>query len=277
MTTAQATSMASTTSQSLAMLLRALKLPTVARLATEVAQKAEREGWSFGQYLHHLAELEVEERRRGRIERLVKQSQLPGEKTLATLQRARIPQKVQKQLPSLCEGGFLERAENILAFGLPGRGKTHLVCAIGHELVRRGHRVLFTATFVLVQRLLAARRDLRLEKELAALDAFDAVILDDIGYVQQSRDEMEVLFTFLSERYERKSVIITSNLVFSEWDRIFKDPMTTAAAIDRLVHHSVIIEMTGPSIRSEEAKKRGEVSPSKNGETRKEADAGDVS
>lgn len=277
MTTAQATSTASTTSQSLAMLLRALKLPTVARLATEVAQKAEREGWSFGQYLHHLAELEVEERRRGRIERLVKQSQLPGEKTLATLQRARIPQKVQKQLPALCEGGFLERAENILAFGLPGRGKTHLVCAIGHELVRRGHRVLFTATFVLVQRLLAARRDLRLEKELAALDAFDAVILDDIGYVQQSRDEMEVLFTFLSERYERKSVIITSNLVFSEWDRIFKDPMTTAAAIDRLVHHSVIIEMTGPSIRNEEAKKRGEASPSKNGDARKEADAEDVS
>ena len=109
-----------------------------------------------------------------------------------------------------------------------------------------------------MQRLLAAKRDLRLEKELAALDAFDAVILDDIGYVQQSRDEMEVLFTFLSERYERKSVIITSNLLFSEWDRIFKDPMTTAAAIDRLVHHAVILEMTGPSIRNEEAKKRGD-------------------
>jgi hypothetical protein len=109
-----------------------------------------------------------------------------------------------------------------------------------------------------VQRLLGAKRDLRLEKELAALDSFVAVILDDIGYVQQSREEMEVLFTFLSERYERKSVIITSNLLFSEWDRIFKDPMTTAAAIDRLVHHAVILEMTGPSIRNEEAKKRGD-------------------
>src|SRR6266550_4318603 len=146
-------------------------------------------------------------------------------------------------LPTLCEGAFVERGDNVLAFGLPGRGKTHLVCAIGHELIQRGHRVLFTATFALVQRLLAAKRDLRLEKELAALDVYDAVILDDIGYVQQSRDEMEVLFTFLAERYERKTVMITSNLVFSEWERIFKDPMTTMAAIDRVVHHSVILDL----------------------------------
>lgn len=260
----------STTAESLAMLLRALKLPTIAKQMAEVAQKAEREGWSFGQYLHHLAELEVDERRRRRIQRYLKDSDLPAEKTIATLQRSRIPAKVQKQLPTLSEGGFVDRGENILAFGLPGRGKTHVVCAIGHELVRRGRRVFFTPTYALVQRLLAAKRDLRLEKELAALDAFDAVILDDIGYVQQSRDEMEVLFTFLSERYERKSVIITSNLVFSDWDRIFKDPMTTAAAIDRLVHHSVILEMTGPSIRNEAAMKRGESTSTKNGDVSKE-------
>lgn len=250
---------ATTPAQSLAILLRALKLPSFARYATEVAQKAEREGWTFGHYLHHLAELEVQERRRRRIERHQKASELPAEKALATLNRAKVPAKVQKQLASLCEGTFVERGENLLAFGLPGRGKTHIVCAIGHELIQRGYRVLFTPTYALVQRLLAAKRDLRLEKDLATLDAYDAVILDDIGYVQQSREEMEVLFTFLSERYERKSVIITSNLVFSEWDRIFKDPMTTAAAIDRLVHHSVILEMTGPSIRNEEAKKRGDL------------------
>jgi DNA replication protein DnaC len=264
--------------QSLAILLRALKLPTIGRNAADVAQKAEKEGWTFGQYLHHLAELEVEERRRRRIARLQKESDLPHEKTIATLQRSRLTPKVQKQLASLCEGSFVERGENLLAFGLPGRGKTHLVSAIGHELVRRGYRVLFTATFALVQRLLAAKRDLRLEKELALIDVFDAVILDDIGYVQQSRDEMEVLFTFLSERYERKSVIITSNLVFSEWDRIFKDPMTTAAAIDRLIHHAVIIEMTGTSMRTEEAKSRGDIpttnptTTTKNGRSTKEAD-----
>jgi DNA replication protein DnaC len=239
------------------MLLRALKLPAFQRYGEEVAQKAEREGWSFGQYLLHLCELEIHERRQRRIARNQKDSALPLEKTLATLDRARLSPKVQKVVPTLCEGGFLERGENVLAFGLPGRGKTHLVCAIGHELVQRGYRVLFTATFALVQRLLAAKRDLRLERELDLLDGFHAVILDDLGYVQQSREEMEVLFTFLAQRYERKSVIITSNLVFSEWDRIFKDPMTTAAAIDRLVHHSVILEMTGVSVRAEAAKKKG--------------------
>jgi DNA replication protein DnaC len=239
--------------ESLGIMMRSLKLPAFARYAEEIAQKAEREGWTFGRYLHHLAELEIHERRRRRIERFLHESDLPREKTLATLKRSRLPAKVAKTLPSLCEGRFVERGDNVLAFGLPGRGKTHLVCALGHELVQRGRRVLFTPTFALVQRLLAAKRDLRLEKELAVLDRFDAVILDDIGYVQQSREEMEVLFTFLAERYERRSVIITSNLLFSEWDRIFKDPMTTAAAIDRLVHHSVILEMTGTSIRADEA------------------------
>ncbi len=243
--------------ESLAMLLRVLKLPTIARHAEEVAAKAEREGWSFGQYLKHLATLEVEERRRRRIERNLRDSDLPAEKTLATLSRKRLPANVAKLLPTLCDAAFLERGENVLLFGLPGRGKTHVACALGHELVRRGHRVLFTPTYALVQRLLAAKRDLRLEKELMVLDGFDAVILDDIGYVQQNRDEMEVLFTFLAERYERKSVLITSNLVFSEWNRIFKDPMTTAAAIDRLVHHAVILEMTGSSVRADEARVSG--------------------
>jgi len=240
--------------ESLALLLRALKLPTVARHAAEIAALAEREAWTFLHFLHHLAELEVQERRRRRTERRLSESQLPREKTLATLVRSRLPAKVNRTLSTLCEGHFVERGENILAFGLPGRGKTHLVCAIGHELIAGGHRVLFTATFALVQRLLIAKRELRLEAELAVLDGFDAVLLDDIGYVQQSREEMEVLFTFLAERYERRSVIITSNLVFSEWDRIFKDPMTTAAAIDRLVHHATILEMTGSSVRADEAK-----------------------
>ncbi|HEU4727765.1 MAG TPA: IS21-like element helper ATPase IstB [Kofleriaceae bacterium] len=237
----------------LVILLRALKLPAIARHAEEIAQLAEREGWTFVRYLHHLVELEVHERRQRRIERNLRGANLPSDKTLATLDRARLPAKVAKQLPALCEGAFVERGDNLLAFGLPGRGKTHVVCAIGHELVQRGYRVLFVATYALVQRLLVAKRELGLEHELAVLDGFDAVILDDIGYVQQSRDEMEVLFTFLAERYERRSVIITSNLVFSEWDRIFKDPMTTAAAIDRLVHHAIVLEMTGKSIRVEDA------------------------
>ncbi len=142
------------------------------------------------------------------------------------------------------------RGENVLTFGLPGRGKSHYVGAIGRELILRHNKsVLFIPTFKLVEKLLVAKRELNIENALKKLDRFDVVILDDIGYVQQSREEMEVLFTFLAERYERKSLMITSNLVFSQWDKIFKDPMTTMAAVDRLIHHSTILDFTGPSIR----------------------------
>lgn len=240
------------------MLLRSLKLPGFVRAHSEVAQQAEREGWGFERYLFHLAEIEIEDRRCHRIERLRRQSGLPHDKTLSTLELSRLPAPVRRSVPTLCEGGFVDRAENLLAFGLPGRGKSHLVCAIGHELIQRGYQVLFVPTFKLVQRLLAAKKDLALEATLRRLDRFDAVLLDDLGYVQQSREEMEVLFTFLAERYERKSVLITSNLVFSEWDKIFQDPMTTACAIDRLVHHAIILELSGPSYRAEAAKHRSD-------------------
>ena len=166
-------------------------------------------------------------------------------------------------MPTLCEGGFVDRAENLLAFGLPGRGKSHLLTAIGHELVQHGYRVLFVPTFKLVQQLLQAKRDLTLLTAMRRLDQFDAVLLDDIGYTQQNRDEMEVLFNFLAERYERRSVMITSNLVFSQWDKIFKDAMTTAAAIDRIVHHSIILELTGRSYRGDEAERRNEAAAGK--------------
>ena len=245
-----------TPKQSMEILLRGLRLPSFVAYHEEVAVHAEKEGWSFGQYLHHLAEQEHADRHVRRIARALKRSGLPSEKTLGTLETERLPAKIKRQLPSLCEGAFVERADNLLAFGLPGRGKSHLLSAVGHELIQRGYRVLFTPAYQLVQRLLAAKRDLLLEKELKRLDRFDVVIVDDIGYVQQDRDEMEVLFTFFGERYERKSVAISSNLVFSQWDRIFKDPMTTAAAIDRLVHHAAILELTGPSYRTEQAKKR---------------------
>jgi len=164
---------------------------------------------------------------------------------------------VRRQIADLIEGQFVERAENVLAFGLPGRGKTHLCCAVARELiVAHGYKVLFIPAVHLVQQLLVAKRDLRLENVLKKLDLFDVVLVDDIGYIQQNREEMEVLFAFLSERYERKSLMITSNLVFSEWDKIFKDAVTTAAAIDRLVHHSIILELDGESYRIQHAKSK---------------------
>ena len=240
----------------LSMLLRSLRLPTMASQHEEVAGKAVRGAWGFQQYLEHLVEQELAERKTRRIERLLKGSGLPMDKTLGTLKQEKLPPTVQRQLPSLCQGEFVERAENLLVFGLPGRGKTHLLCAIGQELIQRGYSVLFISAIMLVQRLLAAKKQLELEKQLRRFDSYDAVILDDLGYIQQDREEMEVLFTFLAERYERRSVLITSNLVFSQWDRIFKDPMTTAAAIDRVVHHALIIELTGPSHRDEAARAR---------------------
>lgn len=200
--------------------------------------------------------LEAQTRGERRVDRLRKASKLPPGKTFDTLDRARVPRTALIKIQDLARGDFLDRGGNALLFGLPGVGKSHLACALGHALVDAGRSVFFTPTYQLVQTLLAARRDLCLPKALRALDIFDAVILDDLGYVQQTADEAEVLFTLMAERYERRSLIITSNLVFSQWDRIFKSPMTTAAAIDRLVHHAVIIEIDRESVRAEEAKKR---------------------
>ncbi len=237
-------------------MLRELNLAGVAAAHEEASFRAEKEGWGFERFLHHLVELEVEQRRQRRLERVLKAAKLPAGKTLATLNKDLLPVKVRRQIPTLAEGSFVDRGENLLAFGLPGRGKTHLVCALGAELIQRGYTVHFTPAYALVQRLLAAKQSLGLEREMRRLDAFDALIIDDIGYVQQTREETEVLFTLLAERYERRTVIITSNLVFSQWDRIFKDPMTTAAAIDRIIHHCVILELNGASFRAEAAKAR---------------------
>jgi len=187
--------------------------------------------------------------------RCLRESRLPLEKTIEALDTKRLPRKIAQQLQTLLDGSFLDRRENILAFGNPGSGKSHLVCALGQELVRNGRRVYFSSTALLVQDLLRAKQELKLNKLLKRLAKFDALILDDIGYVQHDRDEMEVLFTLLAERYERGSVMLTSNLAFSKWERIFKDPMTTAAAIDRLVHHSIILELNVPSYRVQAAAK----------------------
>ena len=234
--------------------LTQLNLTAMADVFADVALRAAKEGLSHEAYLSELARLEIEQRTQRRTARLVRASGLPAEKTFRTLSFSRLSPGLQLQLERLKSASFLETATNIIAIGKPGVGKSHCLAAVGYALIEAGHPVLWTSTSALVQRLLAAKRDLRLPQELAKLDKFACVILDDIGYVQHDRDEMEVLFTFLAERYERKSVMITTNLVFSEWERIFKDPMTTMAAIDRLVHHSVILDMMSiESYRAEAA------------------------
>ena len=252
--------------------LKELRLPAVREVYPEQADQARREGHSYEQYLAELMEHEVEQRRHKRVARMLHESSLPLEKTIEALERDRLPPGADAQLSMLLEGSFLDRHENVLVFGNPGSGKSHLLCALAQELVHQDRRVLFRTCDVLVQELLRAKAELKLDRALKRLSRYAALFIDDIGYVQQSREEMEVLFTVLAHRYERGSVLLTSNLAFSQWEQIFKDPMTTAAAIDRLVHHSTIIELNIPSYRLEAAKANGRPSksPSPMGEGPKE-------
>jgi DNA replication protein DnaC len=240
----------------LAEYLQELHLPTIRRCYEEQARHAEGETLSYEHYLLEVVERECQERRTNRIARLLHASRLPLEKTWENFDMKRLPAKAARQVTALLDGTFLDRRENVLAFGNPGSGKTHLLSALGQELIRRGRRVAFTTCIRLVQDLLRAKQDLRLSRAIKKLAYYEALVIDDLGYVQQSREEMEVLFTLLAERYERGSVLITSNLPFSKWEAIFKDPMTTASAIDRLVHHSVILELNIASYRMEQAKKK---------------------
>ena len=240
---------------SLPILLRAMRLPTIAREYDQAIQRAEAENWGYQRFLSYLFETEANDRLQRKIARLLKDSNLPAGKSLESLDQKLLPDKLRRQLPALLDADFVRRGDNLLCFGLAGRGKTHFVAAVAREWICRHQlQVLFVPAFRLVTQLLAAKRDLKLPQAINRLQRFDAVVIDDIGYVQQSREEMEVLFHFLAERYEKKSVVITSNLVFSQWDQIFKDPMTTMAAIDRLVHHAVILEFTGESHRAQSAK-----------------------
>lgn len=234
--------------------LKELHLPTFRECYQSEADLARQESLPHEQYLLELSKRECEERAHKRTVRYLRESKLPLEKNIEVFDRKRLPAKVNSMADFLLKGSFIDRNENVLAFGNPGSGKTHLLCAIGQELVQLGHRVLFTPCNLLVQELLIAKRDLKLARVLKKFSKYRALIIDDIGYVQQSREEMEVLFTLLADRYERGSVMLTSNLPFSKWEQIFKDPMTTAAAIDRLVHHSIILELNLPSYRLEQSK-----------------------
>ncbi len=242
-------------------MLRTLHLSGMADNYGDLALKAAAAHLTYETYLAEVVQCECVLREQRRIARLLRQSGLPADKTFRTLQLDRFPLVIQQQVEHLRGGTFTADAVNIVAAGKPGVGKSHLLAALGHELIVQGKAVLWTSTATLVQQLLAAKRDLRLPHALAKLDRYTCLILDDIGYVQHERDEMEVLFTLLAERYERRSVAISTNLVFSEWERIFKDPMTTLPAIDRVVHHSVILDLMGmDSYRAQAASSQLELS-----------------
>ena len=232
----------------IAQLCAEFRLPTVAAEVVPRFQASDH-GAALATLLE-VFELEASDRRQRRVDRLRRAAKLPAGKTWETLDRTRLPIKLQQQLDELATGAFLDRAVNVLAFGLPGTGKTHAMAALGHRLIEQGHSVAFVPTYQLVQDLLAAKRDLDLPRMLRKLDHFEVIILDDLGYLKHRADESEVLFTLIAERYERRSLIITSNMVFSQWEEIFQSPMATAAAIDRIVHHSVIAEFDVQSYRT---------------------------
>jgi DNA replication protein DnaC len=235
-------------------MLTDLRLPTVKRLAGDLCAQSDLEGWPAHRFLEALLEHEINERERRRIDRHRHDSGLGPDKRLSSFDFAAVPNVSKAQVMALSEGTeWLDRGANVLLFGPPGVGKSHLVSALGHALIDAGKRVLFTRCSDLVQRLQAARRDLKLPQELAKLDRFDLLILDDLSYVRRDQAETSVLFELISERYERKSLAITANTPFSQWGEVFVDPAMTIAAVDRLVHHSTILEMNVESYRRRSA------------------------
>lgn len=236
--------------------LKDLRLTYIKSSFIELAERASKESLCYKEFLLELLQLEHESRNHKKIEKHLKESKLPLEKNISSFDTKRLPKNALYQFKILLEGDFLDRKENLLIFGNPGSGKTHLVCALAQALINKGKRIYFTKCNFLVQDLLIAKRELKFSSVIKRLSKFDAIIIDDIGYVHQSKKEMEVLFSLLAERYETGSVLITSNLPFSKWGSIFKDPMMTTAVIDRLVHHSIIFELNIKSYRMEEASKK---------------------
>ena len=239
------------------LLLSELRLPAIKLMWAALAARADKEGWPAARFLAALAEHEVADRGRRRIERHLASARFPAGKTLDTFDFNAVPMVSKAQVMALAAGdGWLDQGANILLFGPPGGGKSHLAAALGLALVQNGRRVLFMRTTDLVQRLQVARRELGLEAAITKLDKYHLLILDDIAYVTKDQAETSVLFELIAARYERRSLLITANQPFGEWGKIFSDQAMTLAAIDRLVHHATILEMNVESYRRKAALKR---------------------
>ena len=236
------------------LLLTELRLPGVKGAWGKLAAQSDKVGWPAARFLAALAEFEVADRTRRRFERHLVEARLPVGKTLAAFEFEAVPMVSKAQVTALAAGDvWLEKGANVMIFGPPGAGKSHLAAALGLALVENGWRTMFVRTTDLVQRLQAARRELALESAIAKLDRYDLLILDDFAYVSKDQAETSVLFELIAARYERRSLLITANQPFGEWGRIFPDQAMTLATIDRLVHHATILEMNVESYRRKTA------------------------
>ena len=243
--------------QRLTLILNDLRLPAIKQAWPEFVARADTEAWPAARLLATLAEHEIAERDRRRIERHLLDARLPPGKTIDAFAFDAVPMISKAKVLALCAGDlWLDQGANLILFGPPGGGKSHLAAAIGLALIENGWRVLFTRTSDLVQKLQIARRELALESAIARLDKYHLLILDDLAYVAKDQAETSVLFELISARYERRSLLITANQPFGEWGKIFPDPAMTLAAVDRLVHHATIFEMNVDSYRRKTAVQR---------------------
>ncbi len=243
---------------SLPLMLRQLNLTTMAKHWEPMGQRAITDQWRPQRYLAELCHSELINREDRRLQRLLKDAKLPTGKTLGNYEFDLVAGVTTHQIADLAQqAGWIKQGANVLIFGASGLGKTHLASAIGYGLVEQGYKVKFFAASAIVQQLQQAKQQLRLQEELLKLDKYPLLIVDDVGYVRKNEQETSVLFELIAHRYERHSMIITSNKAFEDWDELFDDSTMTIAAIDRLVHHATILHCEGESYRRKKAMEKG--------------------
>ena len=235
--------------------LKQLKLKTFIQSYQDQAEDAIENQLSYINYLSILAELEVINRGNALIQKRLKEAQFPIIKTIDTYDFSQIGSIKKETILQLSEGNFTTNAKNIIFFGPCGTGKTHLAISLGRELCLKKYRVYFKNVSNFINLLQEANQNLALHKFFKKMEKYDLIILDELGYIPFEREATNLLFQFLAEQYERRSLLITTNLAFSQWDQIFKDKQTTVAAVDRLIHHSHVIQFHGESYRLKSSQK----------------------
>lgn len=236
--------------------LLTLKLSTMARDYQELAKVAEKQGYTFEKYLGELIKSELLEKHQIKVKKFIKEASLPMIKTTDAFDFKKRTGINQKQFMKLCEGSFLKEATNVVFFGNFSLGKTHLALALTQNLCQNGYRCLFTQTNTLIEQLILAKKNMTILNLMKKLDKYDLIACDELGYVPQESQGADLFFQLISQRSERKSMLFTTNLTYSEWDKVFINPLTTSAAVERIIANCETFHLEGPSFRKEQAEKK---------------------